>query len=368
MVTNWGFAISGTNKIAAHRNDLDRVSDIFLTSWAAQWLLCGCAILLLSLLIVLVPFFQQRAQYLVWGIGLIVSSVLFPVWFLNGLEKMKQAAVIQIGSRVIEVPLIFLLIKRPEDAPFMLAIGTATGIVGGFVTLVWIKKSLCLTWRWPRLESIFRELRDGASMFASTVWISLYTTLTPTILGLLAGNAAVGYYALADRARQLVQSALGPISQALFPRMSYLFMTNIQQAKSLLWRSAKFIILISAIGSLTLWILAEFIVITLAGEQFRPSIAVLRWLAPLPFIISLSNILGIQIMLPNHKTRAFNWILGVAGFLSLCAISPLIFWKGAEGAAINTFIIECFVTTAMAFYLWKTDFFFTKNLRVKHES
>jgi Na+-driven multidrug efflux pump len=58
----------------------------------------------------------------------------------------------------------------------------------------------------------------------------------------------------------------------------------------------------------------------------------------------------------------------VAGLLSLCAIAPLIFWKGAEGAAINTFIVECFVTAAMAFYLWKTDFFLTKNLRVKHES
>jgi O-antigen/teichoic acid export membrane protein len=357
LVTNWGFPMSGTRKVAAYRNEPDRVTDIFLAAWAAQWLICGIAILILVLLVLFVPFFNRYAAYFVWGVGSIISSVLFPVWFLNGLERMRQVATIQIATRAAAVPLIFLFIHRPQDGPILLAIGAITSLVGGAITLIWINKNIGLTWRWPGRARILEELREGATIFGSTVWASLYTTLTPTILGLVAGNAAVGYYVLADRARQLGQSALTPITQALFPRISQLFETDPTQARKLLLRSSTLILLISGSASVSLWILAEQIVILLSGEQFRPAIMVLKWLAPLPFVVSLSNIFGVQIMLPNHKTKAFNRILVGAGALSLVLIVPLIEWKSAVGAAINVFIIECFVTLTMALYLLTIGFF-----------
>lgn len=361
LVTNWGFSLSGTRKIAAVRGDHQQLSDIFMATWAAQWLLGFAAILLLVVLILVLPFFQSSARYYAFGLGNIVSGVLFPVWFLNGLERMKQVATIQITTRLIAVPLIFLFIQTPSDAPLMIAIGAASGILGGVLTIIWMKKNLGLAWKIPSWNQITMELKEGGVILGSSIWISLYTTLTPTVLGVVAGPIAVGYYALADKARQLAQSALTPISQALFPRMSHLFNTDVASARLLLYRSAKLILLLSASASLSLWLLAEYFVILLAGEQFRPAITVLKWLAPLPFVISLSNIFGIQIMLPTHKTKSFNRILGVAGALSLGMILPLIQWKGAEGASINTFVTECFVTLAMAIYLWKSGFFVQSN-------
>jgi O-antigen/teichoic acid export membrane protein len=106
-----------------------------------------------------------------------------------------------------------------------------------------------------------------------------------------------------------------------------------------------------------LWLFADTIITLLAGDQFSKAASVLRWLAPLPFIISLSNLFGIQIMLPNRFTQAFNRILLAAGTMSLCMIVPFIQWKGAEGASINTFLTESFVTLSMAFYLWRIQFF-----------
>lgn len=361
MVTNWGFGMSGTRKVAAHRNEPDRLSEIFMAAWAGQWMLCAFAILVLVLIIFFIPFFNQYDVYYFYGVGGVINSVLFPVWFLNGMERMKQIATIQIGTRIAAVPFLFLLIQGPKDAPLMLAIGSITGMLGGVATIVWIHRNLDLTWRMPSLTHTIEELREGATIFGSTIWISLYTTLTPLVLGLFDSHAAVGYYALADRARMLAQSALSPISSAIFPRLSLLFKTDSMQARALLKRSSKLILLMSASASVSLWVLAEYIVLILAGEQFRPAILVLQWLAPLPFVISLSNIFGIQVMVPNQKTKAFNLILGTAGALSLIMIVPLIQWKGAEGASINTFITECFVTLAMALYLWKTGFFVKSN-------
>jgi PST family polysaccharide transporter len=357
LLTDWGFAISATRKVAALREDRNRLSQVFLSIWAAQWLLAAVSILLLLSLIAFVPYFKGNARFYLYGLGTIVGGVLFPVWFLTGLERMKQVALIQIFARFTTVPFIFILLQTPADAPLMIAISAGTGFVAGALTIYWIITNLGMIWVVPTFRQVLGELTDASTLFLSTIWISLYTSVTPAILGMIAGPVAVGYFTLADKVRQFVQSALGPVFQAMFPRMSYLFNSNILEARALLKRSAALIVGTSALASLVLWLFADTIIILLAGDQFSKAASVLRWLAPLPFIISLSNLFGIQIMLPNRFTQAFNRILLAAGTMSLCMIVPFIQWKGAEGASINTFLTESFVTLSMAVYLWKIQFF-----------
>ena len=360
MVTNWGFGMSGTRKVAAHRNDPDQLSEIFFAAWAGQWLISVVAILMLGLFVVFVPFFNQHAVFYLFGIGGIISSVLFPVWFLNGMERMREVATIQIATRAVAVPLIFLLIQGPEDAPLMLAIGAITGMLGGTITILWMRRKLGLTWRWPSQSRAIHELREGAAIFGSTVWISLYTTLTPLLLGVFASHAAVGYYTLADRVRLLTQSALSPISQALFPRMSHLFKTDVMKAHALLKKSSRLILLMSALASVSLWILAEYIVILLAGEQFRPAISVLHWLAPLPFVISLSNIFGVQYLISTGKINLANRVLAIAGTLGIITLPLAIIYYQEIGAALATLIIEVFVTCGFYYY--------TQMVKIKNQS
>lgn len=357
LLTDWGFTLSATRKVASLKSDRYLLSKVFLSTWAAQWVLAALSILLLLGLIASVPYFAGNAAYYFYGLGTILGGVLFPIWFFNGLEQMKQAAFIQISARLTAVPLIFLLVRRPEDAPLMVAISAGGGFVAGALTIYWIIRKLNMVWALPTFHQVLSELKEGGTIFLSTISISIYTSVTPAVLGMMVGPVAVGYFALADKVRQFIQSALGPVLQAMFPRMSYLFASDHGQARALLKRSAAIIISISALASFALWLLAEYIILLLAGEQFEKAIIVLKWLAPLPFVISLSNIFGIQIMLPNHLTQAFNRILGGAAVLSLCMIIPLIHWRAAEGAAINTFVTEAFVTITMAFYLWKINFF-----------
>jgi O-antigen/teichoic acid export membrane protein len=368
LLTNWGFPISGPRKISAHRNESELLSDIFIATWVAQWLICVLAIVLLIVLVLFIPYFLQYSTYYFWGIGIIIGNILFPVWFLSGLEQMRQIASIQIAGRLASVPLTLILIRSPEDAPLIIAIGGMTSIVSGIISILWIQKKIELVWRWPNFKRVIEELQEGATLFASSIWIGLYTTFIPIALGLVAGNAEVGYFTLADRVRKLAQSALAPISQSLFPRMSLLFRIDVTQSRDLLLKSSRYIILSSTIISVALWLFAENIVTNLAGGEFKPAIPVLQYLAPLPFIVSLSNIFGMQIMLPNRRTKQFNQILGMAGILSLVMIFPLIFWKGAIGGAVNVVIVESFVTLAMAIYVLKSGFIRNSFSGEKNES
>lgn len=354
MVTNWGFGFSGTRKIAANRGDAAYVSAVFMAAWAAQWALLFLSGVTLLTLVWLQPFFESYSSLLLIGFGITAGSVLFPIWLLNGLERMKQVATVQIATRFSTVPLIFLFVRNPDDGPALIAINAGTALVGGFATMWWITRHLGLRWGAPSLKEVAAEFREGAGVFASTVAISLYTSFIPALLGVINGPTAVGYYALADRIRLVAQSVLSPIANALFPRMSHLFMNDIHGARQLVKKASLVTLPIAACSSAGLWILSDSLVVLLGGEQFRPAGTLLRIMAPMPLIIALSNLLGIQIMLPSGHTRAFNRILHSAALISLGVVVPSVYWLGAQGAASSALLIEFYVTAAMLVYAWKS--------------
>lgn len=353
LVINWGFSLSATRKVSALRDNIEQLSAVFIATWMAQCFLALLVSTTLFILILFVPFFKKDSVLYFYGIGLVVSGALFPVWFLNGLERMKAVASIQIIVRIMSVPCIFLFIHSPKDAQLMIAIGAGTGLLSGIITIIWVIRNIPLYWRLPSYCQIWQELKEGGGIFGSTAFISLYTTLTPTILGIIAGPVAVAHYALADRARQAAQSALGPVSQALFPRMSHLFTHDPIQARQLLKRSGTGIAVASGLVSIGLWFGSDMIVYLLGGKEFMSASLVLKWLAPLPFVIGLSNLFGIQIMIPKGMNREFNTVLFIAGILSLIMIKPLIDWKMEAGAAMNTLSIELFVTLSMGLIILK---------------
>ena len=84
-------------------------------------------------------------------------------------------------------------------------------------------------------------------------------------------------------------------------------------------------------------------------------------LSPIPFIVCVSNLLGVQIMLPNNKTKAFNNILFAAGILSFILMYPLIKKWAVMGAAINVLLIELFVASAMMIYVVQKKLIFSKK-------
>lgn len=352
VFTDWGFSWSGTRKAATLRNDLAALSESFLAGWTVQWMLCVVAVGILLGLGLYAPFFAPFRGFVFFGSGVIVAGVLFPVWLLSGLERLREIAIMQLLIRACTVPLIFLLVRNPGDGKFVFLTAALTGLIGGAASVFWMWRRLLLCWKWPRWSKVQSEFLESGAIFFSRVWIVLYTSLIPTILGMMVGAQTVGQFILADRIRMAVQSVLAPVSQALFPRMSYLFAHDRVAAMRLLQRSSMVIVLVSSVASLAMFILAKQIISLAAGPGFQDSVTLLRWLSPLLVITAMSNIFGVQIMLPNLMTQAFTRILTGAGFLSLSLVWWLIAKFGVEGAAINAFIVECFVTGSMALYIF----------------
>jgi len=101
----------------------------------------------------------------------------------------------------------------------------------------------------------------------------------------------------------------------------------------------------------TIFVFAPVVAQLLLGAAFGPAIPALRVLSLLPPLIALSNVLGIQWMLPLGLDRPFNGIILAAGVLNLGLAYLLAPRFGHVGMAWAVVGAEAFVTGTMYGYL-----------------
>lgn len=351
VLTDYALSWSATREIAARRNDRTAVSRVFRGNWGAQWLLTAAAGGLLALGLWLAGANGGERVLHAIGFAAVIGNTLFPTWLFQGLERMAQIAWLQVSARLATVPLIFGLVDTPDDAWVALAIQSGVGVVAGAGALLMMARQRWVDWKWPSGAEIAGGFKEGFPLFLSKLAIGCYTSLVPVILGTVAGTTAVAYFSLADKVRAAAQSLLTPIAQAMYPRLSHLYVSDVAAARKLARRALWLTILVAGGASLLLFIAAAPLIGLFGGSGYEDSVRVLHLMALLPLVIGLSNVFGVQIMLPNRLTRSFNVIVGAAAGLGLTFVWPLAAYRGAQGAAAAILLVELFVTAAMALYL-----------------
>ena len=353
LLADYGFNLSITKQISVMQNNKEKISELF---WTAMLCKLGLAMLGFVILILFIYSFSKIAEYstiLICSYTVVIGNILFPVWLFQGMEKMGTIAIANITAKLMAVPLIFAFVNASSDAWLAGLITGITTVGAGIIALIAIRKFNWINWQKPTWQGVKRELGHGWHIFLSTAAISLYTVTITVILGIIAGPVAVGYYTAADKIRQAVQGVIAPVSQAIYPRINALMAKD----KLMAFSTIRKLLLIQGCGtfvlSLLLFIFSEPIILLAYDSTYTNSIIVLKWLAWLPFVVGLSNVLGIQTLLVLGLNKVFSRILIVSGMLSLLLIFPLgsIFFQ--DGAAIVTFITELAVTCLMLLIIIK---------------
>lgn len=351
LLVDYGFNLSATRKISVKREDLVSINHITSNVLAAKALLCVIGFCVLFSLIRVVPKLHENSSLLLILYGTVIGNVLFPTWLFQGMEKMAFISLINLIMRAVVVAGIFLLVQHPDDYLVyagILSLGSiAAGLAAAGVAFYVFKLRPVM----PSLRKMWEALVEGWTLFLSMASVSLYTAGNAFILGLLTNPTVVGYYSAAEKIVRGVLSLLGPVSQAAYPKFSK--MASESKDLALQW-ARRMLTLVGMIGSslsVIMFITAPLIVKTVLGPGYEPSIIVVQTLSWLCLLVGASNVLGIQIMLPFGKDRAFTLILFVAGVSNLTLSLLFVPMWQLLGMAISVLISEAFVTIAMFLFL-----------------
>lgn len=353
MLVDWGFSLSATKSVAIHRdNPLERSRVLWVTILARFLLALGgaFALELLCFAIDILDASNYRLAYLtVW------ATALNPVFYYLGVEKIGRAAIIQMSIRICAIPLVMLMVESDADLTWAIGIPAGIFLLAVLVNLVVLIGSCEVQWTPLNISSFAAAYKAGWPLFLSTAAISLYTNTNTVILGLVAGNVAVGYFSSAMIFIKAAQGLYQPISQAFFPKMSHQFFHNPDGAAQVFIKLLKWQSLLTLIGSVSFFLLSPLLVSLVLGPAFATVVVVLRWMTPLILLIGLSNVLGIQGMIPLGYNRAFTRIVMVSGLINLCLVIALGGTFGAEGGAIALLVSEGCVTLMMANFLVRNE-------------
>lgn len=354
LLTDYGFNLSATGKISINRDNKEKVSQIFSSVITIKFLLLLVSFLVMLLFVFTIPKFRADSLVYIYTFGIVVGSVLFPVWFFQGMEKMRYIALLNLLAKLLFTVAVFVLVRSQTDYLLVPVTNSIGFIVAGVLSLWVAYKNFDIDIKVPGISWIIEELRDGWHVFISTGAVSLYTASNTFMLGLFTNNAIVGYYSAGEKIVRALQGLMMPVSQTIYPHINRLYdesrERSLQFIRKALMGVAGFTFLISA----TTFIFAGPLVSVVFGTQGEESIIiakVVRILAFLPFIVGLSNIYGIQTMLTFGMKDVFSRILIYGGLTNIILVMILTPLYKHIGTAVAVMITELTITTAMYLYL-----------------
>lgn len=351
ILTDYGFNLSATQEVSVNRNNKEKISEIFSSVITIKTLLFFLSGLIFYIVTFSFPLFHSHIDlFTVTFLG-VLGTVLFPLWLYQGIEQMKYILIINVLIRSITVIMIFVIVKTENDFLILAILYTVTHLIVGALGLMFAIKKFDLSFVFPSKIQLREQLKQGWNLFLSTIWINLYTTSNVFILGLFAPNNIVGYYAAADKIRIAFQGMLSSMSQSVFPYVSKMLSESYERFIGFNRKLLRIAFTAGLIISIVLFLFAEPIVDIVLGNNYEQSITVLRIIAWLPLVIFLSNVSGIQTMLPLNKHKSFSTILLFAALINLTLAFILVPNYFEIGTAVAVLITEIFVTFSFFIFL-----------------
>lgn len=347
LVTDWGFALGATGEVARHREDHAKVTTIFWDVLTAKILLVTLCLVVLGIATLTIAPARAMAPALFAATLGVVAAALTANWCLQGLERLGSFALAATIGKMLTVPAILLLVHTPDDAWLAILIQSLGSGVAAVASIVLLRRLRVIGRISISMAGALDQIRKGWHLFLSSAAVNIYTSTNAVVVGVIGGPPGIAIYAAADRLRTAAQGVVSPISQAIYPHSNRL----IAEDRSAGLAFGRKLLLIqggvTAIISLALLIGAPVLIPLLAGAAFSPAILVLQLMSPLPFLVGVSNVLGIQMMLPMQMQAQFSGILTRAAILNVAVVLPLTWFFGAKGTAGGSVLAEIYVTGAM---------------------
>jgi PST family polysaccharide transporter len=343
LIIEFGFNLSATREIARNRDSKQICGEIMAGVLGAQIVLAFAVIGLALIASHWISLLDDNRRLLGAGLFYAVAQGFMPLWFYQGLERMRLAAGLEITGKLLGLAAILMLVRSPEDGWLALliqglapAVSTLAGIAMAYRAI-----PICV----PTRSLIGDAFRLGWPMFVFRSGESLYGVGNSFLLGLFAPPAVVGYFASAEKISKAVFGLLNPVREALYPRLSNLA----RQASADATRLAHIGAIVMIAGGWALgagvFVFAPLLVHILMGPGFAPAVTVLRILAALPPILSVTYSVGLQWLLPLGRDGDVNRIILTAGALNLALavlLAPHFAHLGMAWAVVSAEAFVCF--------------------------
>lgn len=347
ILINFSFEYTSTKEIAIHKNDKDKLRQIFWNTITIKTiLLCVSALVFMPYVISVANYQEEILMYLAaWIIN--IGWCLYPSWFFQGIEKMSIMSITNFLIKVMGAILIITCVRKAGDSIIYLATYSAPYIIGALGTLYYCTKHEGITFKNPDKEGIIYLLKKSIPIFVANVFSSITPTLALTMVGTSSVESTeVGYF---SGAYKLIFAVLAvtnvPVSMAIFPKLTREYAKSKVEGIRYFRKSLMIVVAYSLLVSAVTYITAPIVVDIILGNEFVKSVEYLRAYSIAPLLCTVALFLTVQgLYAMNRQNIAF--VISIITLLTCGTLTHILIDKtGCGGAAYAYMIAEAIEIT-----------------------
>ena len=359
MIAQLGIPTYGIRACARVRDNREKLSETVRSLLSINIVTSIIAYVLLIAGLYTIPQLKAEQQLIVLTSTMILFNTMGMEWMFRGLEQYTYITVRSILFKALALILTFVLIRDQDDVMIYAALSilasSASQIMNFFYAWNFVdlfpasvggkdhsvRTSVSLKTRWRRIHM---HLVPALIFFAMAFATTLYTNLDVLMLQFMTSTVEVGYYDAVVRIRTILITIVASLGTVLMPRASYLIEEKrYEDFKGIFSRAMHYVVLTAIPLMLFFVFFGEKILILFSGEAYLPGVDALRILIPTILLIGVTNILGIQLLVPAGKEKQVLYSelagAGVDFVLNLILIPRF----SVSGAAFGTLIAELVV-------------------------
>ena len=345
LITSIGIAYYGDRQVAYVRDNKYQLSKTF---YELQLIKVCMTIISLIVFIIFINLYQHYTFLLWLQVINILASTVDISWLYMGLENFKITVLRNTIVKISTVILIFIFVRDQNDTWLYVLVIALANFLGNLTLWPTLKDFLIIV-NFKDLHP-FIHLKESLLLFLPSIATKVYLNLNKTMLGIIAGATASGFYQNSDNLVQIIISIVTATGTVVLPRAANEFSKgNHQKIKGLLYKSFDFISFLVFPMAFGLAAISNHLSVLFYGDRFAPVGPVMMLESIIIVFVGWSNAIGIQYLLPMNRTFDYTKSLVISAIFSICISLPLIFSLGLYGAMLTTVLSEGIVTLYQLF-------------------
>ena len=352
MFAQLGIPTYGIRAVAKVRDDREKLTKTVHELLIISTITSVIAYVILFVCIGTIPRISaEKPLYYVMSANIFLNMIGME-WMYKGLEQYTYITIRSIIFKFIALVMMFIFIHNVDDYIWY----GVTSVVASSLSFVlnFINARKYVDMKWLGHYDFRPHLKAVAIFLAMSIATTVYTHLDTVMLGFMTTDTDLGYYNTSIKIKTVLVSMVTSLGAVLLPRASYYVETNQMTNFKIIARKALDFVFVAALPVTVFFIyFARQSVMLISGGAYMGSIEPMQILMPTTIFIGLTNILGIQILVPLGKERQVLYSEIVGAVVDLILNFILIPRYASSGAAIGTLVAEFCVLIYQVIVLWK---------------
>ncbi|MBP3474708.1 MAG: flippase [Lachnospiraceae bacterium] len=282
--------------------------------------------------------YDDRTLYIIVSFTIALNAIGME-WLYKALEQYTYITIRSVIFKFIALISMFLLIHHRSDYVIYGAISIFASSASNIFNFFNVHKYIDVK---PVGGYDLRvHFKPISIFFAMACATTIYTHLDTVMLGFMTTDEDVGYYNAAVKIKTVMLSIVTSLGTVLLPRSSYYVeQGKIKEFDRITTKALNFVALLATPMVIYFIIYAKEGIFFLSGTSYVGAIVPMQVIIPTILFIGLTNIMGIQILVPLNREIVVLYSEIVGAVVDLILNLLLIPKLAATGAAIGTLIAE----------------------------